>query len=65
MEACVMAARDGGGIVQFLVTDDHKFFKAFVQSKLAESVLQNQPKKILEIDKTAGVKLAGEIIPGV
>ena len=47
------------------MTDDHNFFKAYVQSKLAESVLQKQVKKILEIEKTVRVKLAGEVIQGV
>ena len=55
-----MAARDGGGIVQFLVTDDHKFFKAFVQSKLTESVLQNQPKKLLKSTKLPELNLLGK-----
>ena len=65
VEACLTAAENPSGIVQFLVTDDHKFFKVFIQSRFAESVLQKQVKKVFEINKTVHVKLAGEVIPGV
>ena len=38
MKAC-MASEKSGKSVQFLVTDDHAFFKAFVKSDVAERVL--------------------------
>ena len=57
------AAESRSSIVQFLATDDHKFFKAFVQSQLAESVLQKQVNKILKIEKVVHVKLAGAFAP--
>ena len=41
MEAC-MAAEKSGIAVEFLVTDDRDFFKAFVKSRLAEKVLINE-----------------------
>ena len=43
MEAC-MASEKSGIAVQFLVTDDHAFFKAFVKSEVAERVLRNEVK---------------------
>ena len=64
MEAC-MAAEKSGITVQFLVTDDHAFFKAFVKSGLVEEVLRNKVKAILGIKKAVHVKLAGEVIPGM
>ena len=64
MEAC-MATEKSGISVQFLVTDDHAFFKAFVKSEVAERVLRNEIKAVLEIRKAVHVKLAGEVIPGM
>ena len=64
MEAC-MAAKKSGVPVQFFVTDDHTFFKAFVKSEVVERVLQNDVKAILDIKKAVYVKLAGEVIPGM
>lgn len=64
MEAC-MAAEKSGVSIQFLVTDDHAFFKAFVKSDVAEAVLRNEVKAVLEIKKAVHVKLAGEVIPGM
>jgi hypothetical protein len=58
MEAC-MASEKSGIAVQFLVTDDHAFFKAFIKSEVAESVLW---KAVLAIRKPVHVKLAGEVI---
>ena len=64
MEACMATAKSGIP-VQFLVTDDHAFFKAFIKSGLAEKVLRNEVKAILGIRKGVQVKLAGEVIPGM
>ena len=64
MEAC-MATEKSGFTVQFLVTDNHAFFKAFVKSGLAERVLCNEMMAILGIKKAVHVKLAGELIPGM
>ena len=60
-----MAAEKSGIPVQFLVTDDHAIFKAFIKSGLAEKVLRNEVKAILGIRKGVQVKLAGEVIPGM
>ena len=43
----------------------HAFFKAFVKSDVAERVLRNEVKAVLEIRKGVTVKLAGEVIPGM
>ena len=59
-----MATEKSGITVQFLVTDNHAFFKAFVKSGLAEKVLRNEAKAILGIRKAVQVKWAGEVIPG-
>ena len=64
MEACI-AAEKSGIVVEFLVTDDHCFFKAFIKSRLAEKVLRNEVKAILGIKKAVQVKLAVEVIPGM
>lgn len=39
-----MASEKSGIAVQFLVTDNHAFFKAFVKSEVAERVLRNEVK---------------------
>ena len=64
MEAC-MASEKSGIVAQFLVTDDHAFFKAFIKSEVAERVLKNEVKAVLDIWKDVRVKLAGEVIPGM
>ena len=64
MEAC-MASEKCRTSPQFLVTDEHAFFKAFVKSDVAERVLRNEVKAVLEIRKGVMVKLAGEVIPGM
>ena len=64
MEAC-MASEKCGRSPKFLVTDDHCFFKAFVKSDIAERVLRNEVKAVLEIKKGVMVKVAGEVIPGM
>ena len=65
METCIASSKNPGNLIQFLVTDDHGFFKVFIQSMIAESVLQRETMKILELNKCVRVRLAGEIIPGV
>ena len=64
MEACI-AAEKSGIQVQFLVTDDHAFFKGFVKSPIAEQVLRKEVKAALGLRKAVKVKLAGEVIPGM
>ena len=64
MESCIEAEKSGIQ-VQFLVTDDHAFFKAFVNSAIAEQVLRKEVEAVLEIRKAVQVKLAGEVIPGM
>ena len=50
MEAC-MASEKSGIAVQFLVTDDHAFFKAFIKSEMAKRVLRNEVKaKEIEVN---------------
>ena len=46
-----MAAEKSGISVHFLVTDDHAFFKTFVKLEVAERVLRNEVKAILEIGR--------------
>ena len=50
-----MAAETSSLPIQFLVTDDHAYFKAFVQSEVAETVLRNEVKAILGIRKAVHV----------
>ena len=64
IEACVASAKLGRPI-EFLVTDDHRFFRGFVYSKVAEGVLQREVMAVMNLYKAVRVKLAGEIIPGV
>ena len=70
MEACMVSEKSGIA-AQFLVTDDHAFFKAFVKSEVAERVLRDDVKAVLEIRiririrKAVLIKLAGEVIPGM
>lgn len=64
MEACIASEKSGRSI-EFLVTDDHSFFKAFIQSSIAERVLQKEVKAVLDLKKTVRVKLAGEVIKGM
>ena len=63
MEVCI-AAEKSGIQVQFLVTDDHAFFKGFVKSPIAEQVLR-KVKAVLGLRKAVKVKLVGEVIPGM
>lgn len=64
IEACVASAKSGRPI-EFLVTDDHRFFRGFVYSNISEGVLQKEVMAVMNLHKAVRVKLAGEIIPGV
>ena len=50
---------------RLLVTDDYKFFKAFVRSSYAQEVLKDLVTTVLKVDRGIRVKLAGEIIHGM
>ena len=47
----------------FLVTDDHKFFHFFLQSKVISELFQDSIEQ--ELGACIPVKLAGEVIPGM
>ena len=64
MEACVASSRSGRQI-EFLVTDDHHFFRGFCYSCVAESVLLKEVMAVMDIHKWVQVKLAAEVIKGV
>ena len=63
MEACKAFSKFGVG--RFLVTDDHKFFKLFLKSSVAEEALHTVCVQTLGIAQGVRVKLAGEVIQGV
>ena len=63
MEACKAYSLIGSA--RFLVTDDHKFYKLFLHSSIAEESLHTVCIRALGIEQGVRVKLAGEIIPGV
>ena len=60
MEACLAFSKLKVGM--FLVTDNHRFFKTFLQSTIAEESLHTVCAKTLGIPQGIRVKLAGEII---
>ena len=62
MEACKACSQFGLG--RFLVTDDHKFYKLFLMSNLAEDVLHTVCVRTLGITQGVRVKLVGEIMQG-
>ena len=76
IEACI-ARQKLQGNVMMLVTDDHKFFRVFARSVIAENILMEQVQTLVKEARPRGrngvedthppirVKLAGEIIPGV
>ena len=75
IEACITRTNIDGDIVM-LVTDDHRFFSVFAQSPNAENILLGQVETLLKDGRYStdsatsshsplGVKLAGEIIPGM
>ena len=57
----------GTAPAKLLVTEDYKFFKAFVRSRFAEDVLRELVTAVLQIgrERSIRVKLAGEVIPGM
>ena len=63
MEACKAFSKFGVG--RFLVTDNHKFFKLFLKSSVAEEALHTICVRTLGITQGVRVKLAGEVIQGV
>ena len=63
MEACKAFSKFGVG--RFLVTDNHKFFKLFLKSSVAEEALHTVCLRTLGIAQGVHVKLAGEVIQGV
>ena len=62
MEACKAFAQLGMG--RFLVTDDHKFYRLFFLSCVAEEVLHTVCARTLGITQGVRVKLAGEVMEG-
>ena len=63
MEACLAYSELGQG--RFLVTDDHGFFKFFLQSPIAEETLHSVCARTLGITQGVRVKMAGEVIKGM
>ena len=63
MEACLAFSKLGLG--RFLVTDDHRFFKIFLQSPIAEESLNSVCANTLGISQGVRVKMAGEVIRGM
>ena len=63
MEACLAHSKLGKG--RFLVTDDHGFFKFFLQSKIVEETLHSVCARTLGINQGVRVKMAGEVIKGM
>ena len=63
MEACLAHSKLGKG--KFLVTDDHGFFKFFLQSQIAEETLHSVCARTLGINQGARVKMVGEVIKGM
>ena len=47
---------------QFLITNDHRFFKIFLKSALAEDTLYSVATDKLHIQEEVRVKLLGEVI---
>ena len=66
MECCVIANDlPDEYVTKLLVTDDYKFFKAFISSTYAQDVLRNLVTAVLHLKAGVKVLLAGEIIKGV
>ena len=63
MEACLAYSKLKTG--KFLVTDDHRFFKIFLQSSIAEESLHSVCARTLSIQQGGRVKLAREVIKGM
>lgn len=50
---------------RLLVTEDYKFFKAFVRSSYAFKILKELVCTILQVEEGVDVRLAGEVIHGM
>ena len=63
MEACLARTvlKEGN----FLVTEDHKFFRFFLFSPTAEKALYSVATKTLNLSDGVKVKMAGELIEGM
>ena len=64
VEACLAHAVTGI-LAQFLITNDHWFFKMFLRSAVAEDTLHLVATDKLEIQEGVRVKLLGEVIHGL
>lgn len=47
----------------FLITDDHRFFRFFLKSKVVQEFLRGGVGEVL--GSSIPIKMAGEVIPGV
>ena len=70
MEACLIAAKitstgQGQHPPCLLVTVDYKFFKGFIRSTYAHSVLKDIIQSVLKIKDAVTILLAGHVIEGV
>lgn len=70
MEACLIAAKitstgQGQRPPRLLVTEDYKFFKGFIRSTYAHSVLKDIVQSVLKIKDAVTILLAGHVIEGV
>ena len=63
MEACLAHTELKEG--NFLVTEDHKFFRFFLFSPTAEKALYSVATKTLNLSDGVKVKMAGELIEGM
>ena len=50
---------------RLLVTEDYKFFKAFIRSNYAQEAFKDLMMKVLKLKDVIQVKLAEEIIEGM
>ena len=67
MEACnYSSSRKPADLsVVFLITEDYKFFRSFVQSPHVKRLRGEMATSILGISKAVEVKLVGEVIPSL
>ena len=63
LESCVALQLDSEIPDAFLVTDDHKFFSFFLQSRVISELFRECIMQ--ELGACIPVKLAGEVIPGM
>ena len=64
VEACLAHATTGIP-AQFLITNDHRFFKKFMKSAVAEDTLHSVATDKLGVQEGVRVKLLGEVIRGL